>query len=919
MSLPGWFDLSTNANKLRNSYLKGFLDISGGSVMLRSDNSMNFFKGESTTPKFSIGPDDITAPGPDLTPVKVSTQSIGYLTGLTQNVQSFINALQNNNDTDLKVANINATDSTLSGNLSIAQTLVVGGNANFRSNVLIEGDAEILGNEYVHKALIVGGNCTIDGSLIVKGDVSMGDFHLEGSTISAANQLDVGGNIVASASLNFSRMQLNSNFVVVPNISGNANVSVDVSSISCLKNLTSNVQAFIDAATTGESNFAEVTVENQTVNGNLTIGSTLVVGGNAAFRANVLIEGDAEIMGNEYVHKALIVGGNCTIDGSLIVKGDVSMNDYHFSGSTISAANDVNVGGELSVTGDSAFANDLTVGGHLTVKSITIGVAGDNSSADENSITFNQPFYVASDVSFGTTLNVDALATLHSASVTNDASVGGNLSVTGSYTSAAGDFTLTSGNVSAAKITSTDLATLHSASVTNNASVGGNVAVTGSYTSAAGDFTLTSGNVSANKMTSTGLATLHSASVTNNASVGGNVAVTGSYTSAAGDFTLTSGNVSANKMTSTGLATLESASVTNNASVGGDVTVTGSYNSAAGNFTLTSGNVSANKITSTGLATLESASVTNNASVGGNVSVTGSYTSAAGDFTLTSGNVSANKIASTGLATLHSASVTNDASVGGNVTVTGNYASTAGNVSAYDITASHDLKVGAMTMNTYNTVEGDVNATLISTTGSNLYLQASGANGRVVVSNDLKVEGNVTFTGTYTTINTTIEATKMFDISNNGTGVTLEVGQEDLTTDIAYFMQGNFPVMKILKQRQIAIGRADASTNYLLDVCGNVYLREKLTVDNIANFASAVNVSGKLTTGSFECNDTLTITGTSTFAADVAVNAKLTTTTFESTGIATFGDDATFNDNMYLSGAGNFDMTGSSGFLVQFA
>ena len=775
MSLPGWFDLSTNANKLRNSYLKGFLDISGGSVMLRSDNSMNFFKGESTTPKFSIGPDDITAPGPDLTPVKVSTQSIGYLTGLTQNVQSFINALQNNNDTDLKVANINATDSTLSGNLSIAQTLVVGGNANFRSNVLIEGDAEILGNEYVHKALIVGGNCTIDGSLIVKGDVSMGDFHLEGSTISAANQLDVGGNIVASASLNFSRMQLNSNFVVVPNISGNANVSVDVSSISCLKNLTSNVQAFIDAATTGESNFAEVTVENQTVNGNLTIGSTLVVGGNAAFRANVLIEGDAEIMGNEYVHKALIVGGNCTIDGSLIVKGDVSMNDYHFSGSTISAANDVNVGGELSVTGDSAFANDLTVGGHLTVKSITIGVAGDNSSADENSITFNQPFYVASDVSFGTTLNVDALATLHSASVTNDASVGG------------------------------------------------------------------------------------------------------------------------------------------------DVTVTGSYNSAAGNFTLTSGNVSANKITSTGLATLESASVTNNASVGGNVSVTGSYTSAAGDFTLTSGNVSANKIASTGLATLHSASVTNDASVGGNVTVTGNYASTAGNVSAYDITASHDLKVGAMTMNTYNTVEGDVNATLISTTGSNLYLQASGANGRVVVSNDLKVEGNVTFTGTYTTINTTIEATKMFDISNNGTGVTLEVGQEDLTTDIAYFMQGNFPVMKILKQRQIAIGRADASTNYLLDVCGNVYLREKLTVDNIANFASAVNVSGKLTTGSFECNDTLTITGTSTFAADVAVNAKLTTTTFESTGIATFGDDATFNDNMYLSGAGNFDMTGSSGFLVQFA
>ena len=38
-----WFDQSNNANKLRQSYLKGFLDISGGAVNIRADNSLNFY------------------------------------------------------------------------------------------------------------------------------------------------------------------------------------------------------------------------------------------------------------------------------------------------------------------------------------------------------------------------------------------------------------------------------------------------------------------------------------------------------------------------------------------------------------------------------------------------------------------------------------------------------------------------------------------------------------------------------------------------------------------------------------------------------------------------------------------------------------------------------------------------------------
>ena len=39
-----WFDLSFSSNKLRQSYLKGFLDISGGPLLLRSNNSLILYK-----------------------------------------------------------------------------------------------------------------------------------------------------------------------------------------------------------------------------------------------------------------------------------------------------------------------------------------------------------------------------------------------------------------------------------------------------------------------------------------------------------------------------------------------------------------------------------------------------------------------------------------------------------------------------------------------------------------------------------------------------------------------------------------------------------------------------------------------------------------------------------------------------------
>ncbi|MGH6801780.1 MAG: YadA-like family protein, partial [Methyloceanibacter sp.] len=69
------------------------------------------------------------------------------------------------------------------------------------------------------------------------------------------------------------------------------------------------------------------------------------------------------------------------------------------------------------------------------------------------------------------------------------------------------------GNTTLSTVSTSGLATLDSASVTNNATVGGTLGVTG--------------NTTLSTVSTTGLATLDSASVTNNATVGGTLGVTG--------------------------------------------------------------------------------------------------------------------------------------------------------------------------------------------------------------------------------------------------------------------------------------------------------------------------------------------------------------------------------------------------------
>ena len=154
-----------------------------------------------------------------------------------------------------------------------------------------------------------------------------------------------------------------------------------------------------------------------------------------------------------------------------------------------------------------------------------------------------------------TTLSTTGLATLNSASVTNNFDVDG-LTTTDGITN--------DGNIGTTTLSTTGLATLNSASVTNNFDVDG-LTTTDGITN--------DGNIGTTTLSTTGLATLNSASVTNNFDVDG-LTTTDGITN--------DGNIGTTTLSTTGLATLNSVSVTNNATVGGTLGVTSTITGTGG-------------------------------------------------------------------------------------------------------------------------------------------------------------------------------------------------------------------------------------------------------------------------------------------------------------------------------------------------
>ena len=118
--MSNWLDLSNNANTLKSTYLKGFLDLSGGSIRTRNATDHLVIAGDV----------------------------------------SFSNNLFVHNDV------------SLSNDLYVKNTLQVQGDSSLNSNLFVSLDTSLNKSLYVKENLLVEGNANLNDKILLGGDVS---------------------------------------------------------------------------------------------------------------------------------------------------------------------------------------------------------------------------------------------------------------------------------------------------------------------------------------------------------------------------------------------------------------------------------------------------------------------------------------------------------------------------------------------------------------------------------------------------------------------------------------------------------------------------------------------------------------------------------------------------------------------------
>jgi len=149
-----WYDLASTSNKLRQSYVKGFLDISGGGVLLRGGNSVDFYNSPADlSPAMKIKHDEIQIEHNGST-IAVSTEKLRHLVSISENIQDAIDDLRANGggggsntsgvfDVDVSInAGISVqSDASIGGTLTVnAGTEITTGNLEILNGYIIQSD-----------------------------------------------------------------------------------------------------------------------------------------------------------------------------------------------------------------------------------------------------------------------------------------------------------------------------------------------------------------------------------------------------------------------------------------------------------------------------------------------------------------------------------------------------------------------------------------------------------------------------------------------------------------------------------------------------------------------------------------------------------------------------------------------------------
>ena len=426
-----WFEQSNNANKLRQSYLKGFLDISGGGLYMRSDNSLNFYTtADGVVPAMALDATNINVKGKrystdsQTSTIQVSNAKLAFLKDLKENAQvqlddlfdrtkyirtdpsgqadTIINVTKHASDvtkntitvrghlipTDANTYDLgsvakpfnslylksntiyfdNANTSNPNSSVSFnATTGTLDVSFNNKTGVAIVSYNNMVGIGQVPNNREPVANLDVSGTMRITGDASLNSKLFVGGDVSLNNKLFVSGDV-----------SLNSAMRVGGAVAMNSTLAV-----TGVATLSDNLLVVKDASLNSKL----------FVNGDASLNSKLFVNGDVSLNNKLKVSGDTSLNANVDINGDLVIRGNLAVyQQQNTMQINTTINNYE-----ILSTKDISLNGNLVVSKDVSMNSKLFVKGDVSMNA-TIRVAGDAS--------FNSKLYVANDVSLNSKLSV---------------------------------------------------------------------------------------------------------------------------------------------------------------------------------------------------------------------------------------------------------------------------------------------------------------------------------------------------------------------------------------------------------------------------------------------------------------------------------------------------------------------------------
>lgn len=466
--MSSWLDLSNSSNKLKQTYVSGFIDISGDGVIVRNGAIQLFDEINPITPGFTINSKSMNIYDGVSNYYDISNSKLIFLKDVSENIQNrlddlisrtqYISTDLNNNriaisiDTSLNNQLLVGGNTILNAHLQVNSTTTLSGDLLVTGNII--GNIKIGGNTIIDNDLNLGGNANIGGAVISNGIIVNGHilptigntFNIgtetnpfnslyinKGTVYFTDNQSDGITKTAASLSYEPSKKGLTLSRKPIRPTDPTPPVEDIVVSINGNTGLgTSNPSYTLDVS--GTTNlYGNVIVNDILYAGkDISINSGVFIAKDASLNANLYVNNNTLLNGELIVNSDTSLNGNVTINKDLIVNGNLVVKQYTqndiintITTNVFSINEDLSLNGHLSIGGDASFSNDVTIAGNLIThypansipQSAIKGGVGGIYIPTEVTTFDNDMFALIKDFQPGTTLI--------------DASVNGNLSVSG--------------------------------------------------------------------------------------------------------------------------------------------------------------------------------------------------------------------------------------------------------------------------------------------------------------------------------------------------------------------------------------------------------------------------------------------------------------------------------------------------------